>query len=854
MPRGKPPTPVQPPIPADPRLLDSDLEAWAGARTFRGGRRDALLGRVEWLRLTPEGSGLEARVRDHRPEPYQVSVRLTASGLHSECTCPDGAGPACKHAVAAVETLRFPLREAPKVADGRTRRGSRRASAAPATALAGFVVLGGGERTLTRAERIKQVREEEIALRRQRSRRKRFSVELMDVDGGPPAFAVRERSGRFHEVTLRGPKAERPTCNCDDFAENELGTCEHIERVKRWYLRKPKRIPHDLLSVWFCPRAWVDRMPQPGQEVRLDTPGGAPTDGLTHWFGDDGYLREAPQGTAPEAWLDEALQAAERAALGAGWSYDEDPSVRRRVRQAESEHAAGFDGEPGVQALDAAWSDIVPRLGLTLHPYQEIGARFLARRGRAFLADDMGLGKTVQSIAAALLLRRVHGAARALVVCPASLKHQWAREIQKVCGETAAVLDGPRAARLDAYADWSSGFLILNYELLLRDLEAIRATLPDLVILDEAQRIKNQGTKTARAVKQLTSRWAFVLTGTPLENRLAELHSLVEFLYRRALGPRWRLRPFHVVEDAHGRVLAYEGLEVLRRRLRAFFLRRDRREVLDQLPDRTDNTFWTGMTAQQRRPYRRQAVRVAALVRQGKALSGADVQKLLRALTRMRMLCNARAQDAWEPWQARIEDARPPEPEERRAIGSPKLEEFAQVLEELLDESEEKIVVFSQWMRMLQLAEFVTREILAHREIRAGIFHGGLKSPARAALLDGFRVDPDFRVLFSTDAGGLGLNLQEAASIVVNLEVPWNPAILEQRVGRVHRMGQQHSVRVLHFVTRGAIEEKVRQVVEDKRALFEGLLTEGADQVVFDEEARASLVSRLSRLIDDESV
>jgi SNF2 family DNA or RNA helicase len=438
------------------------------------------------------------------------------------------------------------------------------------------------------------------------------------------------------------------------------------------------------------------------------------------------------------------------------------------------------------------------------------------------------------------------------VVCPASLKHQWAREIEKVCHESAQVIDGPRATRLETYSAWRNGFLILNYELLLRDLDAIRATAPDIVILDEAQRIKNQGTKTARAVKRMNSRCAFVLTGTPLENRLAELHSLVEFLHRRALGPRWRLHPFHIVEDAQGRVLAYEGLEVLRRRLRGFFLRRDRREVLDQLPDRTDNTYWTGMTAQQRRPYRRQAVRVATLVRQGRALTGVEIQKLLRALTRMRMLCNARAQDAWDSWEARIADPHPVEPEELRAIGSPKLEEFAQVLEERLDESEEKIVVFSQWKRMLQLAEFVTRGTLAHREIRSGLFHGGLKSQARAALLDGFRIDPDFRVLFSTDAGGLGLNLQDAASIVVNLEVPWNPAVLEQRVGRVHRMGQQRSVRVLHFVTRGAIEEKVRQVVEDKRALFDGLLTDGADQVVFDEEARASLVSRLSGLLDDE--
>ena len=848
MSRGKTSIPDKPPIPADRLLLETDLEAWAGRRIFRGGRRAALLGRVEWLRLTPDGGGLEARVRDNRATPYVVNVRCIGAGLNSECTCPDGAAPGCKHAVAAVEALRFPLREAPRAGDGRVRRGARKGGSSPTTALSGFVVLGGGERTLTRDERIAHARVEETSLRRQRSLRRNCRVSLISIEFGPPRFAIEERSGTRNEVCLRGPKAERPNCTCVEYAESELQTCEHIERVRRWYLRKPKRIPTDLVSVWFSARVWTDRMPQALEEIRIDTPSGTLPPGIERWFGGDGYLRAVPEDTSPEDWVTQALQAVEAAALAAGLRFDLDPIVVKRFMEVPT----GGTTRTDAAAIAAAWPEIVPGLGLKLHPYQEVGVRFLARCGRAFLADDMGLGKTAQSIAAALLLRRAHGAARALIVCPASLKHQWAREIEKVCDEHAQVVEGPRANRLETYAVWRSGFLILNYELVLRDLEAIRATSPDLVILDEAQRIKNHGTKTARAVKRLSSRWAFVLTGTPLENRLGELHSLVEFLHRRALGPRWRLRPFHIVEDAQGRVLAYEGLEVLRRRLRGFFLRRDRREVLDQLPDRTDNTFWTGMTAQQRRPYRRQAARVAALVGQGKSLGGKDVQRLLRALTRMRMLCNARAQDAWDLWQDRLLDPRPPEPEELTGIGSPKLEEFAHVLEELLDESEEKIVVFSQWDRMLRLAGFATRGTLARREIRCGWFHGGLKSQARAALLDAFRDDPTFRVLFSTDAGGLGLNLQDAASIVVNLEVPWNPAVLEQRVGRVHRMGQQRSVRVLHFVTRGAIEEKIRQIVEEKRALFDGLLTDNADHVVFDESARASLVGRLSALIDEE--
>jgi SNF2 family DNA or RNA helicase len=133
------------------------------------------------------------------------------------------------------------------------------------------------------------------------------------------------------------------------------------------------------------------------------------------------------------------------------------------------------------------------------------------------------------------------------------------------------------------------------------------------------------------------------------------------------------------------------------------------------------------------------------------------------------------------------------------------------------------------------------------------VFHGGLDARARTSLLDTFRTDPDLRVLFSTDAGGLGLNLQEAASVVVNLEVPWNPAVLEQRVARVHRLGQRRNVQVLHFVTAGALEERVRQGCEAKRALFEGLLVDGADSVVLAPDGGATFAERIQALLDGEA-
>jgi superfamily II DNA or RNA helicase len=828
-----------------------DLADWAGRRIALGGRRDALLGRVESLRLSLDGRTVEARVRGNRPLPYRVAVTVGESGPRADCTCSSKLPGPCRHAVAALEALRFP----PSASGGGRRRAGRVAAGRgriiqPAAPAPGYVIIGGSRRTRSRDERLSAARAEERQACRTRARRERARVEPDDRPGGPPRWTVVPRNGSpAATVTLRGREEPVYACTCDDYAGNELRTCSHVERVRNWQARRRKAerrsSREDLLSVWRCPREWVERVPVPLEEIRLDGPAESVPATLERYFDDGSWLRPVPEGTAPSSWAAEACEAARGEAQQRGWSWDLDAAVAKSIAAAAAEERWARH-RCAASADDRAWEGVLSRIRLPLHPYQEAGARFLARTGRAFLADDMGLGKTVQAVAATLLLRERAGLRRALVVCPASLKHQWRYEIAKSCGEPARIVEGPRAERLAAYAGWSEGFLIVNYELVLRDLDAIRHARADLVVLDEAQRIKNWSTKTARAVKRLDSPHAFVLTGTPLENRLLELHSLVEFLHRRAAGPRWRLLPFHAVTDPRGRVIAYEGLDVLRSRLRGFFLRRERTEVQHQLPERTENTFWTGMSPAQLRPYRKHAAAAAAVLSRSQPLRPQDVRALLRALTSMRILCNAHAQYDWERVAARV-DGRGVDP---RALHSPKLEEFARVLEDLLDDSDRKIVVFSQWERMLRLAHAVARDPLDRRDLRADVFHGGLGGPARAEMLDAFRHDPEFRVIFSTDAGGLGLNLQEA-SVVVNLEVPWNPAVLEQRISRVHRMGQQRSVQVLHFVTKGMIEERVLQVVQGKRALFDGLLVDGRDRVVLREPVGTGWMERARVLLQD---
>ena len=225
-------------------------------------------------------------------------------------------------------------------------------------------------------------------------------------------------------------------------------------------------------------------------------------------------------------------------------------------------------------------------LKVELLPYQLEGIAFAAGVGRAILADDMGLGKTIQGVGVAEILAREAGIGRVLVVCPASLKSQWRSEIHRFSDRTVQLVIGGAAERARQY-DNDSFFTVCNYEQVLRDILAIERVRWDLIILDEGQRIKNWESKTARVIKGLKSPFALVLSGTPLENRLDELYSVVQFVDDRRLPPAFRFFHRHRVVDEKGKVLGYKNLDQLRENLRPILRRRTRESVLQQLPPRT---------------------------------------------------------------------------------------------------------------------------------------------------------------------------------------------------------------------------------------------------------------------------
>jgi superfamily II DNA or RNA helicase len=658
-----------------------------------------------------------------------------------------------------------------------------------------------------RAPAGKSVEEWQTQLRRQFGRDQPFTLENLGSEPVFSEFVVSNPVNRSrYRVAIRGATAGENFCGCADFATNDLGTCKHIEfTLARLAARRGGKAA---LKRGFHPPYSEVYLNYAGQRsVRFRAGAECPPALLgraTKLFD------MALGGVLPTARIDRLpalLADAERAGHELR-CYDDALAFIAELRDAGERRRVLAEAYPKGAASKALTGLLKNRL----YPYQAEGALFAARAGRALIGDEMGLGKTIQAIAATELFAHHFGVRRVLVVCPTSLKHQWQREIARFAGRDAQVIHGLRAERERAYAE-DAFCKIANYETLARDGDLIKVWAPELLIVDEAQRVKNWNTIAARALRRIASPYAIVLTGTPLENRLEELISIVQFVDQYRLGPTWRLLHEHQTRDESGRVVGYRDLDRIGATLAPILLRRRKAEVLAQLPERIDNTLFVPMTAQQRLHHDENGDIVARIVNRWRKtgfLSDADQKRLTCALQNMRMSCNSTFLLDHET-----------------DFGA-KADELATLLDELFERTDAKAVVFSQWLR--------THELIVRRLEARGwghvLFHGGVPGDQRGGLVERFHNDPRCRVFLSTDAGGVGLNLQHAAATVVNMDLPWNPAVLEQRIGRVHRMGQARSVQVVNFVAQGSIEEGMLSVLAFKKSLFAGVL-DGGESAVF---------------------
>ena len=723
---------------------------------------------------------------------YLTRIQLSDTGLETDCNCPYP-GMGCKHSVAALLDARDIIEQWRQAVTSTEKR-----------------QMVDDDELLTSDE----IRSQALEDRRKRARHETFRLTLGDTFKGE--HLVENEAGRQYMVTLHDPANGVGHCTCPDYLTNRLGTCKHLVHVaealkrKRGFRKRAERERFPFVDIYWDSAADQVRRFSELPDAEIDD--GIPSE-LARLFGDDGRFSGGR--------LADLLPLFDRV------------RGNKRIRIQESVFRRLEDELAENQLVELSASGLPPlgELNATLYPYQEDGVRFGLFRRAALIGDEMGLGKTIQAIALGLLKKELFGFEKVLVVTLASLKEQWKREIERFTGEKALVVAGTPTRREAMYMGDDALFKITNYEAVLRDVTLLRRYRPDLIILDEAQRIKNFATKTADAVKRIPRKHALVLTGTPLENKLEDVYSIVQFLDPRLLSPLWQFAADHFMlsRKKKGKILGYRNLEMLHGKLKSLVIRRRKEEVLSELPDEVVNNYYIALSEPQAKIHAGCAQLLMPLLNK-KFITPMDFRRIMELLQRMRMVCDS----------TYLID--------RKTHISPKLQELEGILDELVKENGRKVVIFSEWTSMT----FLIARHLSDAGIPFVELTGKIPVNKRQSLIDEFTHNPECKVFLSTDAGGTGLNLQ-AADCVINFELPWNPAKMNQRIGRVNRIGQKsRCVNVINLISKLSIEEKILTGLQLKTDLFQGVFDGGQDVVEFSQAKRNELLNRLREMMGEE--
>jgi SNF2 family DNA or RNA helicase len=490
----------------------------------------------------------------------------------------------------------------------------------------------------------------------------------------------------------------------------------------------------------------------------------------------------------------------------------------------------------------------VPGLNIPLYNYQRIGVMYaLTNEEGVLIADEMGLGKTLQAIATALILKDRGKADCALIVTPASLKFNWPIEIDKFTEEKYVVVDGTPDERIAQWLRDDVFFYIVNYELLLEDLfggremkkkddetaaqrerrESITAKSKKrqrilrpardrvwgMLAVDEAHYLKNGLSKRSKNVKRLKARMRMALTGTPMDGRLEELHSVMDFVMPGLLESRTRFLQKHAIVDFWGKIEGYKKIGEVREKVAPYFIRRLKKDVLDDLPDKIYENRMVLLTPSESRMYKNLAE---------KGHEATEDAEAMVCVIRCKQLCD-------HPIlldRALVKEGYESDPKLTKMKAS-KMEALKEVLDEVVVENGHKVVLFSQYKKMLDIIVEVLDEMgLSYLRI-----DGDTDKRERAAMQERFNTDNSIDMMVGTEAMSTGLNFT-GADYVVNYDDNWAPAFMAQREDRCHRIGQKNVVTVINFICRGTIEERIRSVLYAKNKISAQALGDDWDEAV----------------------
>ena len=655
----------------------------------------------------------------------------------------------------------------------------------------------------------------QIKLRKQVTDIEHFNISCVDDDLFPGEYIVRNpEKNNEYKVVYRGANSEWNYCSCMDFKTSRLGTCKHIEAVKKWFGGKKGVHVHRELPPYTS--VYLSYRDERCVKIRIGSDNKEAYEQLAKDYFDENHVLKKTAYASIGSFLKQARQISDTFRCYKD-AIDFIIDIREKAKR-----------ENIVKTYDDEKLDNL--LKVNLYPYQKEGIRFAAKAGKAIIADEMGLGKTIQAIGTAELLRKEGLIGSVLVLCPTSLKYQWRSEIKKFTNAEVFVIEGSHLKRKEAY-NRPEPYKIISYNSAANDIKILGSLQTDMLIMDEVQRLKNWNTQISRAARKIESDYSVILSGTPLENKLDELYSIVEFVDNFRLAPYYLFKDKHIITDETGKVLGYKNLNDIGKKLSDILIRRRKKDVKLQMPERSDKNLFIPMTNEQKDMHQEWQNQVRLLVlkwRKMHFLSDKDRKRLLLFLSQMRMVCDS----------SYILD--------QKTRYDTKVDECVNIISDIISEEGEKVVVFSQWERMTRL---IAKE-LEKKEIGFEYLHGGVPSEKRKNLVDNFMNEPSSRVFLSTDAGSTGLNLQSAATII-NIDLPWNPAVLEQRIGRIYRLGQQNNIQVINLVTPYSIEEEMLGKLRFKTSMFEGVLDDGEDSVFITDDKFSKMMETVSGMVEE---
>lgn len=512
---------------------------------------------------------------------------------------------------------------------------------------------------------------------------------------------------------------------------------------------------------------------------------------------------------------------------------------------------------PRTISTDTSFLD---ELLLQPYPFQIVGINFLCDMGRCMLADEMGLGKTSQIIAAAYKLYRKGKVNRALIMCPATLKYQWAEEIEKFLDVeeydiSYAVIDGDKEERIELYKLIENGdilYTIINYELVRNDIDILSKIKWDIIALDESHRIKNFKSKTFKAVIQLDAQYKWAATGTPMQNRPEELFNIFRWVDPKILGDWWKFRNRYMIIGEKFRqpnmILGYKNLDELHRRIAPYMLRRLKRDVAPELPDMIVKNYYVEMYSEQAQLHEEIRNDLYELIKEVSKYTVRDedgniikqhprANNILGMFVMLQEVCDTPELLLMSESKLAQKYVKKYEIDKR----SPKLDELVNILSEFRESNPDgKAVIFTQFERMQRL-------IVDRIKSLGGvcIVNGQMSAIEKQQSVHTFRTSDNINFLVATDSANYGVNLPEA-SLAINVDLPWNPAVWDQRNARIHRLDSKHeSVSVINLISLDSLDERILDTLYKKKSTAEKIIENTEDEAEYLSNLTNHLVRKL---------